>query len=474
MKSKIGPVIVIILALVGIAIIAPTPPGGRTVVEEHPEQTPAENFLQGHYEGSIQVLGTDIPVRADFSEANATMDIPIQGVMGMPLGNVSFDDPDVHFEITETGAVFDGELKGDEISGQLRQSGIVGSFYLKRTEKAVIVEEPLPYRQEDVSFKNGDITLAGTLTLPEGEGPFPAIVLISGSGPQNRDEEIYEFKIFRTIADNLTRSGIAVLRYDDRGVGGSTGDIFNSTSGDFAKDVEAAVGLLKSRPDIGSIGLLGHSEGGLIAPMVAADTKDVDFIILMAGPAVNGKEILLAQSELILRAENASEEVIQQQRDLQGRILQAAETGEGWEEIEADMRKIVRESIEELPEEQKKTITDVEALVDARVDPQIAFEKSPWFKFFLEYEPSVGLKKTEVPVLALFGELDLQVPADMNKVAMEKLLENNTDVTIIVLPKANHLFQEAITGSINEYPFLKKEFVPGFLDTITEWVLERS
>lgn len=452
-------------------------PDGTIVVRIPPtcefEECPEiSESIEGYWEGSIQVLEAEIIITVDFeTNEKATIDIPQQGAKGLVLRNVSFEPPRVHFEIKEVGAVFDGELKNGEISGEFEQSGVTGTFTLERKERQIEpVEEPPPYIEEEVTFQNGNITLVGTLSLPEGEGPFPAVVLISGSGAQNRDEEVYGFKIFRAIADNFTQSGIAVLRYDDRGVGNSTWAP-NATSEDFARDVEAAVRLLRNRSEIGKIGLLGHSEGGTIAPMVASDY--VDFIILMAGTGVTGDEILLAQLELLMRAENATEEKIQEQLDSQNRVFEAVRTGEGWEELEVDMRRIIQESIENLPEDQRESITDVEELIDARIGPQMELVKSAWFKFFIEYDPSVALRQTTVPVLAVFGELDLQVPAEMNKVAIEKALENNTDVTIVVIPNANHLFQEAVTGSITEYTTLEKEFVPGFLDLMTEWILER-
>ena len=437
------------------------------------EECPSVNeSILGHWEGAIRVLGADLIIMLDFeTEEKATIDIPQQGATGLTLSNVSFDPPRVHFEIMEVGAVFDGELKDGEISGEFEQSGISGTFNLKRKEKEIVpYEEPPPYIEEEVTFQNGNITLVGTLTLPEGESPFPTVVLISGSGAQNRDEDVFGFKIFRVIADNFTRSGIAVLRYDDRGVGNSTW-VPNATSEDFARDVEAAVKLLKNRSEISKIGLLGHSEGGIVASMVESD--DVSFIILMAGPAIKGDELLIAQLGLLLRAENISEERLQKQKELQNKTFAAVRSGEGWDELEEEMRQMIRNSIDELPEDERKDIVNAEEFINATVNPQMALSKSAWFRFFIDYDPSQALRELTVPVLAIFGELDLQVPAEMNKAAIEKALENNTDATIVVLPKANHLFQEAVIGSITEYAELEKDFVPGFLDLMTEWILER-
>ncbi|MBN2518764.1 MAG: alpha/beta fold hydrolase [Candidatus Altiarchaeota archaeon] len=433
-----------------------------------------QQSLTGHWEGSLYILGSEIGAMVDFeSSDNATIDIPLQGVKGLVLSNVSFNPPVVHFEIGDAGAVFEGKLSGSVISGSFKQSAVTGKFNLTKKEREVIVEEPVPYVQEGISFQNGDVHLEGTLTLPEGEGPFPAVVLISGSGAQNRDEEVFGFKIFRLIADNLTRAGIAVLRYDDRGVGNSTGDLFNSTSEDLAMDVLAAVEFLKNRSDIDPerIGLFGHSEGGIIAPIVASESDDVSFAVLMAGTALPGDEILEAQTELLLLAENATEEEVREQQALREKINTAARAGEGWEEVEEDIRRIIKDSIDDLPPEQRESITDVDGLIDSRVAPQLMLGKSPWYKFFIDYDPRPALRELKIPVLALFGELDLQVPAEMNRVEMEKALENK-DATIVIFPKANHLFQEADTGGLSEYSILEKDFVPGFLDLVTGWILE--
>ena len=331
--------------------------------------------------------------------------------------------------------------------------------------------------EQEVTFQNGGVTLAGTLTVPPGAGPHPAVVLITGSGPQNRDEEIVGFKIFKVIADHLTRSGIAVLRYDDRGVGGSTGDVNQSTLVDFAADVVAAIELLKDRSDISptQIGLIGHSEGGIVAPMVAAGSDDVAFVVLIAGTGVPGDQLLTAQLVSILEAEGATEEEIEQQRSIQEQSLDAVRTDAGWTELETAIRSEVKASIEMLPEADRAAITDVDAVVDAATKQQLMTLRSPWFRSFLEHDPGPVLKELSTPVLAIFGERDVQVPRGLNSSAIRAALENgdNEDFNIEVIPEANHLFQAAITGSISEYATLDKQFVPGFLDTIADWIVAR-
>lgn len=319
--------------------------------------------------------------------------------------------------------------------------------------------------------------MAGTLTIPDSAGPHPAVVLITGSGPRNRDEEFFGFKVFGVIADHLTRNGIAVLRYDDRGVGGSTGDVFKSTLDDFAGDVLAALELLKQHPDINSkqIGLIGHSEGGIIAPLVASQSNDVTFNVLIAGPGLPGDQIVRTQNELILRVGGATEAEIQRMLDLQARTIEAVATGQGWEQIEAEARHLILESVEGLPDNQRAAITDVDKFVTTVVEEQLQANQSPWFKSFIEHDPRPSLEQLTIPVLALFGELDLLVPAKMNEAAISEALgvAGNQDFSSVIFPQANHLFQVAKTGSPDEYAVLEKEFVLGFLDLITEWISER-
>ena len=327
-------------------------------------------------------------------------------------------------------------------------------------------QKSLPYLAEEIEFQNGDLTFAGTLTLPEGDGPFPAFVLISGSGAQDRDENIYGFKIFGILADTLTRNGIAVLRYDDRGVGGSDGSLEDSTSEDLAGDVLAAVEYLKARPeiDISQIGLLGHSEGGYIAPMVAARSQDVSMIVLLSGPAMPGEEVIYDQLELLSRADGASEEEISQALEDQQAVFEALFAGgEEWENYKLEIHQRIVDQLDALPETQKEALGDLDAYAEIVYQTQISQLESAWYRFFLTYDPAVDLEKVSVPVLAFYGGLDLQVPAEENKALLEEALASggNTQVTTIVIPEANHLYQKAVTGSSSEYPSLEFEFVPG-------------
>jgi pimeloyl-ACP methyl ester carboxylesterase len=444
----------------------------------------AQSPIAGRWEGAIDVLGTSLQMIVVFTgdgpALKATIDIPQQNAKGLPLSAVRFDAPKVHFELPAGPglATFDGELAGDRITGAFAQAGIKGTFELTRAAAVQAPAEPVPYKEEEVRIQSPGATLAGTLTLPASGGPFPAVVMITGSGAQNRDEELFGFKPFRVIADHLTRKGIAVLRCDDRGVGGSTGDTGQATSSDFAGDVLAQVQYLKARAEIDKahIGVLGHSEGGLVGPLAAARSSDIAFVIMMSGPALTGEKIMLAQAELLGRAAGRTDEQIARNAALQRQLFAAARTGTGWAEAEAAVKAEVDRTVKEIPESQRAAMGDVDKLVAAQVAAQMRMVRTPWFKFFLDYDPLPALEKLTCPLLAVFGELDLQVPAEADRTALEQALarSGHKDHVVRVMPKANHLYQEAKTGSVAEYATLNKEFVPGLLDLFSSWILQHA
>jgi uncharacterized protein len=459
----------------------PPAPAAQTAPAATPAGQASLPSLEGTWEGSIQVASQDIGMVIRFtgsgSEAKGMMDIPAQSAKDIPLSKVDLSAPKVHFEAFsgQRLAVYDGQVQGDgSIAGQFKQAGYTGAFTLQRAAtQAAPTVVPVPYKQEDVAVKNGAASLAGTLTLPPTGGPFPTVVLISGSGAQNRDEEVFGFQPFRLIADHFTRNGIAVLRLDDRGVGGSTGDVANVTSEDFAGDIAAAVAMLKGRPDINpkQIGLLGHSEGGIIAPMVADRSSDVAFVILMAGPGMSGGQIVVQQLADLLKAQGQPQAVIDQAVASQEQVVAAVATGEGWDAVKALLRTQAQAQIEALPVEQRTALGDEQAAVDKAVQAQVDMLNSPWYKFFITYDPTPALTKLKIPVLALFGGKDLQVAAAPNEQAIKAALAQggNTRVTSKVYRDANHLFQPATTGSVDEYAKLKT-FVPGLLDDMVQWI----
>ena len=406
-----------------------------------------------------------------------------EGFKGLKLSSVVLDKTRLAFELKMSAAKYDGKLNalGTEAVGAWSQRGVNIPLTFKKTEKPSEVlrhqtpKPPYPYKVENVTYRSepGGVTLAGTLTVPAGKGPFPAVILISGSGAQDRDETIFQHKPFLVLADALTRRGIAVLRVDDRGVGGSTGNVAKSTSEDFAGDVMAGITFLKSRGDIDSkkIGLIGHSEGGLIAPLVAARSSDVAFIVMMAGTGLPGDEIMYLQGQLIGKAMGADEKALAKQLDIQKRLFEIIKTETDRKKARERMLEVAKTLVRDLSEDERKQAGDVDALVDS----QMKGIDSPWFRFFLTFDPRPTLAKVHCPVLALNGEKDLQVPPKENLDEIRKALEKggNTRVTIKQLPGLNHLFQTCKTGAVGEYAVIEETIAPAALKVIGDWVVEQ-
>jgi pimeloyl-ACP methyl ester carboxylesterase len=336
----------------------------------------------------------------------------------------------------------------------------------------------LPYTAEEVSIPNGDVTLAGTLTLPEGDGPYPVVVLVTGSGPQDRDETLAPLtglKPFAVIADYLTRKGVAVLRYDDRGVGKSTGEYAKADLDDFASDASAAIDYLLTRDDIDhdQIGLLGHSEGGIIAAKLGATNPHLAFIVAMAGTAVKGTDLLLVQNRDIVLANGGTQEMADLTTDYITKMMVAVQDND-LETFKTLTHDFTLSQLKLLPEAQQSAIGDPETYANKVVDQQVAGYFNDWFRSLLAYDPSVDWAKTTIPVLAVFGGKDVQVDAKQNAPAMEAALKasGNTDYKIVTIPTANHLFQDAKTGGTAEYATLPNAFVADFLPTIGDWILD--
>jgi pimeloyl-ACP methyl ester carboxylesterase len=449
----------------------------------------AQSLIDTTWNGSINITGVKIGIVVKFKTTSGvlsgTIDVPEQKAFGMELSDVSFNKSNVHFVLSGSSpAVFEGTYYTDSISGSFKQSGATGSFVLAKGESVTSTtttsENPtdVPYNAEEINFSNDGNFFAGTLTYPKIQGKHPAVVMITGSGAQNRDEEIFGFKIFGIIADHLTRSGIAVLRYDDRGTGSSVGkSVDESTTEDFAGDVIAAVEFLKTKDYINpnQIGLFGHSEGGIVAPLAASNSNSIGFIILMAGTSVMGIDIVKEQSKLIMKANNSSDKEIEGYVTMLDSIYAAIKNKQPLDELKQRIKNDIIENFDQIPKEERKAIKNKEQYATDVAEMTIAEFNTNWMKYFLRYDPYDALTQIKCPVLALFGELDLQVPPNQNEPQMTKALKNggNYDYKVITFPKANHLFQEAVTGSPGEYSSLKKEFVSGFLETISAWILER-
>lgn len=331
----------------------------------------------------------------------------------------------------------------------------------------------LPYIAEEITFDNDDITIAGTLTLPEGDAPYPVAIIISGSGPTNRDgyfPQIAEIRVYRDIADYLTRNGIAVLRYDDRGTGESTGNYNLASSADLATDASAAVDYLAQRDDIDSdhITLIGHSEGSIIAPMVALMNDEVDYIISLAGSAVSGRDVLVEQNAAIERASGLDEAEVLRRQKLVAEGLDAIIAGDTDVAQERFMT-LLQAQLDNTPEDELGTTYEQLA------EQSVAQYQGPWMAYFLRHNPATNWRETTVPVLAIFGGLDVQVIAEQNQPALAAALEEagNDDVTFITIDNLNHFLQAAEVGGLEEYSTLEQTVMPELLQTMVDWLQER-
>jgi len=426
----------------------------------------------------------------------AKMDSPDQGAENIPVDKITFENGKLFLELKIIQGSYDGKMKTDDsIEGTWQQRGLSFPLVLKRIDEAPKLhrpqepKKPYPYIEEEVSYKNekAGVKLAGTLTLPRSGQPFPAVILISGSGPQDRNETVFGHRPFLVLADYLTRRGIAVLRVDDRGVGGSTGNLFESTSQDLAEDVLAGVQYLKSREQINpkQIGLIGHSEGGIVAPIAASrssilrsttkDESDIAFIVLMAGTGLTGQEILYLQSDLLLKAAGASDEVLAVQRASLEQIFKILKDEKNsirqWR-TKKKIREALTDTLGKLGKEEKDSL----GVSEAAIEIQLKMLLSRWFGFFIAYDPKPTLMKVKCPVLAINGELDLQVPPKENLTAIAEALKagGNTNYMIQELPKHNHLFQRAQTGAISEYAKIEETISPVALETIAKWILTQT
>ena len=474
-------------ASVAQATPVPAPGSGLAATAMGPAAAAAAaHDLVGTWEGVLEVPGGSLRlvlhlVADGEGGYTATLDSPDQGATGIPAAEAVVEGDVLRLSIPTIGARYEGRIdfEAEVIRGTFTQGMASLPLELRRVEEVSgpnrpqTPRPPFPYDEEDVVYPNAEagITLAGTLALPHLPGPHPAVVLITGSGPQDRDETVFDHKPFLIISDHLARRGIAVLRVDDRGVGQSTGDFDSATSLDFTSDVAAGVEFLKSRPEIDGarIGLIGHSEGGLIAPLVAVESDDVAFIVLLAAPGLTGEEILYLQAERIMRANGATSSAIAANRAVQATIfeviLEEADQARRSERLHEALTRLLEESGGELgvPPSQH----------EAFIQSQLRATTGEWFRFFLMHDPVPVLERVRVPVLALNGGKDLQIPAAENLVAIEAALRagGNPDFEVRELSGLNHLFQTAKTGSPVEYAQIEETFSPIALEAVTEWIL---
>lgn len=443
--------------------------------------------ITGDWYGQLDIQGTKLRIVFHIVSTGegytSTMDSPDQGAKGIAVDATTLENGQLTLKMNAMKAEYKGVFNEAEqtIKGTFEQMGMSLPLELQREaiEKTGMArpqepKQPFPYYSEDVTFTNkaAKIDLAGTLTLPDNKGRYPVVVLISGSGPQNRDEELLGHKPFLVLADYLTRNGIGVLRFDDRGTYDSGGSFATATSADFATDVEAALAYLKTRKDVDKkhLGLMGHSEGGMIAPMVAARSNDVAFVVLLAGPGIPGDSILLLQQELIGRAMGSSEEELAASRMINRSIYRMIRETADVPAMEKQVKEYLLNELKALPDSLKGGMTD-----EQLADQQVQSITTPWFRYFLSYDPVPALEKVHCPVLAMNGSKDLQVPSKENLSAIEASLRKggNDHITLRELEGLNHLFQQCETGSPDEYAAIDQTFSPDALAVIGGWVKEQ-
>lgn len=443
--------------------------------------------ITGKWYGKINVMGTELLFGLDFSKKDAvysgTMDIPQQNAKGIPLTSVTFDQKKLVFRFDPAQFAYTGELKDTNIfEGVFSQNGQNYALQLsrekseeKKLNRPQEPKGPFPYAIEEVVFENekDKITLAGTLTTPQKED-YPVAILISGSGPQDRNSEILGHKPFWVIADYLTRNGIGVLRIDDRGVGKSGGHHALSTSYDFAADVESAVRFLKSKKGVNpkKIGLIGHSEGGIIAPVVASKDKSIHFLVLLAAPGIPCDELMLQQTYLIGKVSGMNANELAEAKKINQRTYAIVKSNK----TDTDAQQALEVLFTEMYSQNPEFVSLSEADKKAALRQQIAPILSPWYRNFIRFEPSVYLEKVSCPVLALNGEKDLQVPSNSNLEGIQKALKKggNKKVTVKEYSGLNHLFQACETGSAEEYGAIEQTFSPVVLTDIKDWILNQA
>lgn len=441
----------------------------------------------GTWQGILEVQGTELEIvfhiEKQDSGYTSLMDSPTQGAFGIATTKTNFKEGKLEIVVANLGVFYQGKLENDSIKGTFNQSGLSIPLALGRSEKKELKrpqtpKAPFPYKVEEITFANTaeKIDLAGTLTLPERKEKVPAVILISGSGPNDRDETIFNHKPFWILADYLTRQGIAVLRYDKRGIGQSGGEYFTATTEDFTEDAHAAFNYLTTRPEIdaSNIGLIGHSEGGVIAPIVAFENKKVKFAVLMAGLGVSGTDLVLAQHRHIFGKTSLTDEAKERLNQALSEVYASTTNWTGYvgtDEERNELDKKLNNMWHLLPKEMKETMQK-----DAYIEKTIANITSPWFRHFLTINPSEYLQKLSIPILAINGERDTQVDYETNLSGIENALKkgDNKSYTIKTYPRLNHLFQESTTGEINEYGNIEQTMSPSVLSDIATWIKQQT
>ncbi len=439
----------------------------------------AQTDVEGVWKGGIVIAGNTLDITIRLSRTDSTLagsiEIPMQNVRGLELAGLDVRGDSVFFSLPSGlgRADFLGTVNGDSMSGAFVQSGYTGSFTLIRTSPVI---PRAVSTGEEVLIPGVDCELAGTLELPQGEPPYPCVFLLTGSGPQDRDEYVMGFPVFAVLSGHLTAAGVAVLRCDDRGMGGSTGgmEAFNDSVLFYEANLMLDFLLQDERIDPSRIGVLGHSEGSSTAFALAASRpSDIAFVVSMAGPALDGYRTILAQQEAILRTQGFPEDEIARRQAVQTEIMDAVLAGADSTQLESILDRQFRSDLAGLTEDELAMMGDVEGQLRMMISQALEQVTSEWFRSFLVNDPALSISRVTCPVLVLSGGKDIQVPGDLNLPHMESALVDNPDHETVVFADANHLFQHSITGAVEEYATLEPEFIEGFQEAVTEWIRER-
>ena len=428
--------------------------------------------ITGSWKGDLEVQGMKIPlvlhIKREGEKLISTLDSPKQGALNIPVSKTNYNIDQLVIELPAMGISYSGKVTNQSISGTFKQGGmelplvlskIKGDAAASQLNRPQTPKAPFTYKNEEVTFINPSDknTLAGTLYTPNNfNKKQPILILITGSGKQNRDEELFGHKAFAVIADDFAKKGIATLRLDDRGIGGSSKGSAEDTSFNFSTDINEAVIFLREK-GFENIGLIGHSEGGMIAPIVASKNKDVKFLVLMAGPGQPINELLVQQNYLGGKLAGMNEEELQKSNQINRMVFDFIKNYKGTA-FDADFENFINLSSEKMPDDAKKQF------------------KNAWFRYFISFNPDEYLSKIKIPVLAINGGLDFQVPAKENLEAIKKSLikAKNKNFETYEFQGMNHLFQECITGAFNEYAEIEQTISPKVLDKMSAWINTRK
>lgn len=451
----------------------------------------AQTTIAGTWQGKLTLPGSSLRVVVHIKNENgnytATLDSPDQGAKGIPVNNLSLQGDSLYFALPAANAKYSGLVTSDTtINGEWFQGRSLPLNLTKQNEGQAIAElkrpqtptPPFPYESREVIYDNKDksIQYGATVTKPQGKGPFPAVLLLTGSGQQNRDEELFGHKPFAVLADYLTRKGFVVLRVDDRGVGQTTGEVKNATSKDFAADAIVGFNYLKSLPEVNQnkLGLLGHSEGGMLAEMIAAQRKDVDFVILLAAPGEKVIDLMAGQNKAVLQSVGVSKENAEAYASLYKPLALVLSSPAPEESVKKAALQIINKWISKTPRQTVLATTGIrdEESKEAFVNKFYKGVSSPWFRYFLHYNPEPYVKKISASVLALNGSKDIQVPSKPNLASLKAALQKSPSkqFDVMELSGLNHLFQHCKKCTVNEYGELEETFAPEALEAIGQWL----